>query len=155
MTQDYKSQIRNRNITISFHGSKELDSLEVFADEERIKQVVSNLLDNAIKFTEGTIFVNVETTPENDQVLVNIKDTGRGIDSDILPKLFTKFVTKSERGTGLGLYICKGIIEAHGRRIWAKNYSVEEEDLTVTSSDATNISGAIFSFSLPLGNFWL
>jgi len=71
------------------------------ADEERIKQVISNLLDNAIKFTEGAIFVTVETFPKNDQVLVNVKDTGQGIDSDILPKLFTKFVTKSDRGTGL------------------------------------------------------
>lgn len=77
MTQDYSSQIRNRKIAVSFHASKELDSLEVFADEERIKQVISNLLDNAIKFTEGTIFVTVETTLENDQVLVNVKDTGR------------------------------------------------------------------------------
>jgi len=71
------------------------------ADEERIKQVISNLLDNAIKFTEGAIFVTVETFPKNDQVLVNVKDIGQGIDSDILPKLFTKFVTKSDRGTGL------------------------------------------------------
>jgi two-component system, OmpR family, sensor histidine kinase VicK len=65
------------------------------ADEERIKQVISNLLDNAIKFTEGAIFVTVETSPKNNQVLVNVKDTGQGIDSDILPKIFTKFVTKS------------------------------------------------------------
>ena len=123
--KDYTSETRNRNIDISFTSVKELDSISVLADEERIKQVISNLLDNAIKFTEGTIFVIVETTPENDQILVNVKDTGKGIDSDILPRLFTKFVTKSDRGTGLGLYICKGIIEAHDGRIWAKNYSEE------------------------------
>jgi len=121
------------------------------ADEERIKQVISNLLDNAIKFTEGAIFVTVETFPKNDQVLVNVKDTGQGIDSDILPKLFTKFVTKSDRGTGLGLYICKGIVEAHGGKIWAKNYSVEKNQ--ADTPDGTNIIGAIFTFSLPLGNF--
>lgn len=66
-------------------------------------------------------------------------------------KLFTKFVTKSDRGTGLGLYICKGIVEAHGGKIWAKNYS-EEQDRAITP-DETVISGAIFSFSLPLCNF--
>jgi two-component system, OmpR family, sensor histidine kinase VicK len=151
MIKDYASETKNRSIAISFHSSKELDSVGVLADEERIKQVISNLLDNAIKFTEGTIFVTVETTPENNQVLVNVKDTGRGIDSDILPKLFTKFVTKSDRGTGLGLYICKGIVEAHGGKIWAKNNSVDED--RVVTSDVTNITGgATFSFSLPLDN---
>ncbi|HXS59676.1 MAG TPA: ATP-binding protein [Candidatus Sulfopaludibacter sp.] len=75
------------------------------------------------------------------QIMVRVKDTGTGIDLDIFPRLFSKFVTKSnggDGGTGLGLYICKGIIEAHGGRIWAKN-----------NEDG---KGATFSFSLPFVN---
>ena len=78
------------------------------------------MINNAIKFTnEGTINVTSERT--DGHVLVNIKDTGTGIDAQVLPSLFTKFVTKSDRGTGLGLYISKSIIEAHGGKIWAEN----------------------------------
>ena len=70
-------------------------------------------------------------------VVVTIKDTGIGIDPEILPRLFTKFATKSQSGTGLGLFICKSIIEAHGGRIWAENNKDGE-------------GGATFAFSLPL-----
>jgi two-component system, OmpR family, sensor histidine kinase VicK len=111
------------------------------ADQNRIKQVISNLVSNSFKFTkEGTITVTVETDNYYDnnkqsQVIVRVKDTGIGIAEDIIPKLFSKFVTKSEKGTGLGLYICKGIIEAHGGKIWAENNKEEK--------------GATFSFSLP------
>ena len=74
---------------------------------------------------------------DTDEVVVSIKDTGRGIDSEILPRLFSKFVTKSDAGgTGLGLFISKSIVEAHGGRIWAEN-----------NPDG---KGASFSFSLPL-----
>ena len=76
------------------------------------------------------------------------KDTGKGIDPEIVPKLFTKFATKSEKGTGLGLYICKGIIEAHGGKIWARNNSVEKN---IGSSGSG--SGATFGFSLPLDKY--
>lgn len=72
----------------------------------------------------------------NQQVLVRIKDTGTGIDSQIMPRLFTKFAAKSETGTGLGLFISKGIVEAHGGRIWAENNKVGR--------------GATFAFSLPI-----
>jgi two-component system sensor histidine kinase VicK len=67
-----------------------------------------------------------------------VKDTGSGIDPEILPHLFTKFVTRSDRGTGLGLFIAKNIIEAHGGIIWAENSPRHE--------------GAIFFFTLPLAN---
>jgi signal transduction histidine kinase len=71
------------------------------------------------------------------RILVSIKDTGTGIDPEIMPRLFTKFVTKPETGgTGLGLFISKSIIEAHGGRIWAENNRNEK--------------GATFTFSLPL-----
>lgn len=106
----------------------------VVGDKGRLTQVLFNLLGNAVKFTEkGNIFVDVEE--KADQLVVNIRDTGRGIHSEILPRLFTKFATKSERGTGLGLFISKSIVEAHGGKIWAQNN--------------VNESGATFKFSLP------
>jgi two-component system, OmpR family, sensor histidine kinase VicK len=122
----------------------------VFADKERISQVILNLLDNAVKFTrgQGIITVMVENRKQkreeehssNNQkqlILVSIKDTGTGIDSQIMPRLFTKFATKSQTGgTGLGLFICKGIIEAHGGRIWAEN-----------NRDG---KGATYAFSFPI-----
>lgn len=144
MLEDYITDIKNsgRNIIISFSNSKELESTLIFADQNRFKQVMSNLIDNAIKFTEeGTISVTTESEDSLNHVTVRVKDAGRGIDPEILPKLFTKFATKSEKGTGLGLFICKGIIEAHGGSISAKNNS-EIGD--------TNDGGATFSFSLPL-----
>jgi signal transduction histidine kinase len=92
----------------------------VYADKGRIYQVIYNLLANSVKFTqEGYIHVAVEKNSRD--IVVSVTDTGKGIDSDIMTRLFTKFTTKSETGTGLGLFICKSIIEAHGGRIWAKN----------------------------------
>ena len=108
----------------------------VEADKDRISQVISNLLANAVKFTnEGAIRIAAERN--NAEILVSIKDTGTGIDPEILPRLFAKFVTKPETGgTGLGLFISKSIVEAHGGRIWAENN--------------TDGKGATFYFSLPL-----
>jgi len=95
--------------------------ISIEADKGRITQVISNLLSNAAKYTtEGSIIVSTER--KSSQIVINIKDTGTGIDSEILPKLFTKFATKSETiGTRLGLFISKSIIEAHGGNIWAEN----------------------------------
>jgi signal transduction histidine kinase len=112
------------------------------ADKSRIAEVISNLLSNAVKFTaNGTITISAEKDKNNNDsernwVIVNVKDTGQGIDVDMLPRLFTKFASKSYHGTGLGLFISKGIVEAHGGKIWAKN----------------NVDGigATFSFSLPI-----
>ncbi len=124
------------------------DDIIIYADKSRLNQVISNLLDNAIKFTKekekekeeidgNIITITVEKDSSSNYVIVSIRDTGKGIDSEILPRLFTKFVTKSEfGGTGLGLYISKSIIEAHGGIIWAKN---NEEG-----------KGATFGFRLPL-----
>jgi signal transduction histidine kinase len=107
------------------------------ADKSRLLQVIFNLLRNAIKFTnEGTITIKAEK--KEDHVLVSIKDTGSGIHPEIIPRLFTKFATKSDEGTGLGLFISKGIIEAHGGRIWAESNKEGEK------------RGSIFTFSLPL-----
>jgi signal transduction histidine kinase len=106
------------------------------ADKSRIAEVISNLLSNAIKFTPaGTITISVEKDETKNWVVVSVKDTGEGIDASILPRLFTKFASKSYQGTGLGLFIAKSIVEAHMGKIWGKN----------------NIDGigATFSFSLP------
>jgi signal transduction histidine kinase len=107
----------------------------VYADRGRMTQVVSNLLDNASKFTkEGTVTVNIEK--KDGQAVVSVKDTGTGIDPDIMPRLFSKFATKSDKGTGLGLFISKSILEAHDGRIWCSNNPGGK--------------GATFAFSLPI-----
>ncbi len=92
------------------------------ADKSRIDEVISNLLSNAIKFTpEGTITISVEKEETENWVIVNVKDTGQGIDVSILPRLFTKFASKSYQGTGLGLFIAKRTVEAHMGKIWGTN----------------------------------
>jgi two-component system, OmpR family, sensor histidine kinase VicK len=141
IVQDYATEIKNsnRNILLSYSTPKELKSTLIDADQNRIKQVVFNLIDNAIKFTnEGTINITTKPDSKHNRIVVSVSDTGIGIDSNILPKLFTKFVTKSDKGTGLGLYICKGIIEAHGGKIWAENNSDDDG------------CGATITFTLPL-----
>ena len=94
----------------------------LMADRERLGEVVSNLLSNAVKFTErGSIRIRATRHESKGDVEVEVVDCGSGIDPEIIPKLFTKFATKSYQGTGLGLFICKSIVEAHGGRIWGKN----------------------------------
>jgi signal transduction histidine kinase len=119
---------------------RESAPLVVKGDKSRLFEVLTNLIGNAIKFTDsgGTITVTVEKSGAENEALVSIKDTGNGIDREILPRLFTKFASKSDNGTGLGLYLSKGIIEAHGGRIWAENN--------------TDGKGATFTFTLPLRN---
>jgi len=130
----------NSNVKIIFEPK---ETIIVYADKDRIHQVLSNLLNNAIKFTKnGTVTINTRiangsnNNANNDkEAVVTIMDTGSGITPEIMQKLFSKFVTTSSHGTGLGLFISKGIIEAHGGRIWAENNS--------------NGVGSSFSFSLP------
>ena len=141
IVEEYKKEIvgnNKSNIKLLYNTIGD-NNIIVEADRYRITQVISNLMDNAIKFTkEGggeTISVNIKKESDS-WVIVSVKDTGIGIDHEIIPRLFTKFTSKSFKGTGLGLFISKNIIEAHGGRIWAEN----------------NIDGkeAAFSFSLPL-----
>ena len=138
-----------------------MDPIVVEADKIRIYEVISNLLINAIKFTEKnssssddgnslgegtiTVFTAIKSNQDykkgntgssDEEVIISIRDRGVGIDPDIQDRLFSKFVTKSETGTGLGLYISKGIVEAHGGSIWAENNAEGK--------------GATFYFSLPL-----
>ena len=107
------------------------------ADRNRIGQVITNLISNSLKFmNEGTVQINARLTDDKKMVFLSVKDSGIGIDKEIMPKLFTKFASKSAKGTGLGLYICKSIIEAHGGRIWGANNE--------------GFRGATFSFTLPV-----
>ena len=138
MKQIIARENKQSSIKIEFTNSKENwkedVAIVVEADKGRISQVISNLLDNAVKFTnEGTIRVAAEK--KDNEVVISIKDTGTGIDPEILPRLFTKFATTSNAGTGLGLFISKSIVKAHGGRIWAENN--------------TDGKGATFYFSLP------
>ena len=136
--EDYRNQLAKentdgKNLKLEIISNKE--ALWVYADKTRIHQVLSNLLSNAIKFTkEGTISVMAER--KDNEILVSVSDVGTGIHPEVLPKLFTKFTTKSDTGTGLGLYISKSIVEAHGGRIWGKNNGDDR--------------GAAFTFTLPL-----
>jgi signal transduction histidine kinase len=147
VVEDYISYIEkeNQNVKLSYNFNQDTDdSLLIEADRDRITQVISNLLSNAIKFTskkgeveEEVISVSAERKYSNqEEVIVSIKDTGEGINSEILPRLFTKFATRSFSGTGLGLYISKSIVEAHGGKMWAEN-----------NPDG---KGAKFTFTLPL-----
>jgi signal transduction histidine kinase len=152
----------NKDVKINFNPSNNNNNnnnntttnrsplLFVYVDKNRIQQVIFNLLDNASKFTEqGEINISIingdddhknnndkDNDKYNDDIItIRIQDTGKGIDPQIVPQLFKKFATKSERGTGLGLYISKNIIEAHGGKIWIEK-----------TSDG---KGAIFAFTLP------
>jgi signal transduction histidine kinase len=128
--QDVKSQLANGKVKFVYKP----EDIIVAADRGRIAQVLANLLDNAAKFTkEGTITISIERKDCN--ALISVRDTGAGIDPVIMPRLFSKFATKSDRGTGLGLFISRSIIEAHEGRIWCSNNS--------------NGRGATFAFSLP------
>jgi signal transduction histidine kinase len=116
---------------------KPTSTVFVYADKERITQVVFNLLSNAIKFTkDGVILVDAEKRIGQRDVVITIKDSGLGINPSVLPILFSKFVSTSPEGLGLGLFITKNIIEAHGGRIWAHNNDGDR--------------GATFRFTLPL-----
>ncbi|MFL6324353.1 MAG: ATP-binding protein [Nitrososphaeraceae archaeon] len=144
---DYTTQIikegKDNKVKMEL-ATKEGEDYNVYGDRERITQVISNLLNNAIKFSEeGTIIVKIEKSKNNKDnnkegvvVVVSIQDTGKGIDPTIRDNLFEKFTTKSEKGMGLGLYLSRKIIEADGGEIWGSNN--------------TNGKGATFGFSLPL-----
>jgi two-component system, OmpR family, sensor histidine kinase VicK len=150
--QDYRNQmitttttaVDDNNNTNKIRSAYDYNDTKILvhADKHRINQVLSNLISNSIKFTkdaEGTISIRIKRddnkNSDNKSVTVAVKDTGTGIDPQIMPRLFTKFATKSDTGTGLGLFISKSIVEAHGGRIWAEN-----------NSDG---KGATFCFSLP------
>ena len=130
---------KNGKVKLSYNLDRDI---LIKADNGRISQVISNLLSSSIELTvEGTILVSIEkdkisNNNNNKAIIVSVKDSSHGIDSSILPRLLTKFASKSHKGTGLGLFISKGIIVAHGGKIWGQNYP--------------DGRGAKFSFSLPM-----
>lgn len=154
VVKDYRNQIIDSKRTIKLLYGEYFPRVIVEADKDRITQVVSNLLNNAVKFTkdDGDILISVRTVESSSNidhrysksikqeadktVIVTVKDTGLGIDPETFPKLFTKFTSKSFQGTGLGLFISKNIIEAHGGKIWAEN-----------NPDG---KGVTFTFTLPI-----
>jgi two-component system, OmpR family, sensor histidine kinase VicK len=154
VVEDIKS--KGDEIEIAFTDPK-VDPIVVEADKIRIYEVISNLLINAIKFTKKsnsnssngistiTIFTDIKSNQaykkgssnsDVEEVIISIRDRGMGINPNVQEKLFSKFVTTSETGSGLGLFISKGIVEAHGGKMWAEN-----------NADG---KGATFAFSLPL-----
>ena len=136
VTNNFRSELSKEKIQLVFTPSQK-EPIFVNADKVRIFEVISNLLSNATKFTKegGSIIINAQK--QDSQAIVTVKDTGLGIQPEIMPRLFSKFATNSAHGTGLGLFISKCIIEAHAGKIWAEN-NVEDG------------KGATFSFSLPI-----
>ena len=137
--EEKNAEINNENTKLIII-QKGIKNINASIDRVRITQVFCNILDNAVSFShEGKIHVILKVEKQNGQhfLIISVKDTGSGIDPEILSKLFTKFASKSDMGTGLGLFISKGIVEAHGGKIWAEN-----------NPDR----GATFSFSLPINN---
>lgn len=140
VTKDYRERIKsdNKNLELLYEQQNIKRPILVEADKGRVNQVLSNLLNNALKFTdEGHIVVDAYESNNKKDIIVSIIDTGSGINKDIFTKLFSKFATKSSQGTGLGLFISKSIIEAHGGKIWAKN---------------NKDRGSTFMFTLPITN---
>jgi signal transduction histidine kinase len=146
ITREYEANTFGLN-HFSFVLNSPEDDILIYADKVRICQVISNLIDNSIKFNSkgGIVSITIERIRKGnvfgdimkwDSAVVHVRDSGEGINPEIFPKLFTKFATKSFQGTGLGLYICKNIIEAHGGKVWAQN-----------NGDG---GGSTFSFSLPI-----
>jgi two-component system, OmpR family, sensor histidine kinase VicK len=156
--EDYKKQITKANINIKLTFKSYEEVILVEADRYRIIQVISNLLNNAIKFTRkkgGIVNVGVQKQDDAEEIknnqsvaMISVKDTGSGIDLDIMPRLFEKFAAKSFQGTGLGLFISKKIIEAHGGKIWAENNKSNNDN----TDDVQKGKGATFYFTLSIAS---
>ena len=157
VVDDCRKQIANSNVKLMYDLGNSVTLVE--ADKRRLTQVFSNLLNNALKFTkEGNVTVSSilkrkdigrdgaggEERAREEEVLIAVKDTGTGIDPELMPRLFTKFATKSYQGTGLGLFISKAIVEAHGGKMWAENNNNNND------SSGKRLSGATFYFTLPV-----
>jgi two-component system sensor histidine kinase VicK len=174
VVEDYRKQVangssgNNGNVKLMYQpansGAGSNSSILVETDRRRLAQVISNLLDNAIKFTkEGTLTVTTSSiikrkNPDRDgevkeeEVIIAVRDTGTGIDPELMPRLFTKFATKSYQGTGLGLFIAKSIIEAQGGRMWVDNDNNNDNNDNNNGSNNRKQEGATFYFTLPVMN---
>ncbi|MFL6507338.1 MAG: sensor histidine kinase, partial [Nitrososphaeraceae archaeon] len=132
-----RNQQIKKNVILLYQQHDEGINYTIQADKGRLNQVMSNLISNAIKFTEeGSIIITSKKEENENKVIVSVKDSGIGIHPEVLPRLFQRFATKSYQGTGLGLYISKSIVEAHGGNMWAQN-----------NPDG---KGSAFYFTLPI-----
>jgi len=120
---NFSNELSNEKVQLVFTPSQK-EPIFVNADKVRIFEVISNLLSNAAKFTKGGGSIRINAQKQ-------------GIQPEIMPKIFSKFVTNSPHGTGVGLFISKSIIEAHGGKIWAE-------------TNTENGKGATFTFTLQL-----
>jgi signal transduction histidine kinase len=143
--KDYYMNKKIKQLMVKIvYNFKQTDDITIEVDRDKLSQVITNLLDNALKFTNSgqIISINIEKRRKEgerkkEEVIVSVIDAGEGIPENILPKLFTKLIIgTSSSGTGLGLYISKNIIEAHDGKIWAEN-----------NLDG---KGATFRFALPI-----
>jgi two-component system, OmpR family, sensor histidine kinase VicK len=140
VVRDFRHQMEmnnNYNIRILYESKGDIF---MQGDKGRLTQVIFNVVDNSLKFTK-TGKISISSEQKDSQVIVSIKDMGSGIDPEILPRLFTKFATKSHKGTGLGLFISKSIVEAHDGKMWAQN----------NDSNIDEAKGATFTIVLPIG----
>jgi two-component system sensor histidine kinase VicK len=134
---DAKRSQTIKSVNLLYQRDKDNNAVFIQADRRRLYQVIANLISNAIKFTkEGSIIVNAKKEENENKVIVSVKDSGIGIHREVIPRLFQRFATKSYQGTGLGLYISKSIVEAHGGDMWAQN-----------NPDG---KGSAFYFTLPI-----
>jgi signal transduction histidine kinase len=144
--EEYSSLIDSGKLLLKYDAKD--DDIHVIGDKARITQVISNLVDNAIKFTkEGFIAINIRIVDGN-FALVSITDTGSGIDPKVLPRIFDKFATNSDQGLGLGLYISKNIVEAHSGKMCAHNNNDLSNGCPFNKYHPHMNEGATFSFTL-------
>jgi signal transduction histidine kinase len=126
IVEELRLMAQEKGLDLTFKTLKtNLSEIKIKADEQKLKQVIQNLIENAIKYTDKG-FVKVELKEEKDSVLIIVRDSGRGISKELLPNLFQQFsrdtkIPKEIRGTGLGLYIAKEIINVHRGKIWAES----------------------------------
>lgn len=137
--KEFASRAEDKHIILSYEAPQQ-EIPPLHADKIRVTEVLSNLLSNAISYTPENGKVTVKVESEGKEVLTQVKDTGRGIPHEALPRLFTKFfrlptpLAEGSKGMGLGLYIAKSIIEMHKGKIWVESGVGK---------------GSTFSFSLP------
>jgi two-component system sensor histidine kinase KdpD len=145
LVSEIVGSVKGRLEVLTAHHRLEINVPEklpaIFVDEMRIGQVISNLVENAVKFSLANSVITIAARLKNNNIVISVTDHGEGMPKEVMEKLFNRFyqadnvVTGQRSGTGLGLSICRGIIENHGGKIWVES-KVQE--------------GSKFSFSLPI-----
>jgi signal transduction histidine kinase len=123
---NFQTQAKERKVSLTYNKPKEKLPL-VLVDKFRISEVISNLISNALNYTPAGGAVEVNLEHKGDEVITSVTDSGQGIPAQAIPKLFTKFfrvsgvLEQGSKGTGLGLYISKSIVDMHKGRIWVES----------------------------------